>query len=99
MIICRLVDCEEDWGLFPFVDKDTVDPVVFDKLMDARRAMCADCKSFESSYDVSWSADGKNHCKKTVSEDGLEISVSIPIWDGENQRDSWIHAKWKVVSL
>ena len=102
MIICRLVDCEEDFGLFPLLKdmkKGDGDIAVFDRIADARKAMWADCKSFEEPYDVVWSADKKNHCKKTIRDDGREISISVPIYDGENERESWIHAKWKIVEL
>lgn len=69
----------------------------FSRIADARKAMKADYESFGESYDAEWSADGKDHCKRKVSKD--EISIDVPIWDGENERESWIHARWKIVKL
>lgn len=100
MVICRLVDCEEDFGLFPLL-KDTKeedgDIEVFDTVTEARKAMKKDYEYFAESYDAEQSVDGKDHCKRNVGKDTIEIKV--PVWDGENDRDSWIVAKWAIVGL
>ena len=93
-VLCRLVDCEDDFGLFLY-EGDR--PMTFDTSGAARVAMKRDYRMFAESYDAKWSVDGKDHCKKIVRPD--EILIDVPIWDGENQRESWIHARWKIVSL
>ena len=95
-VICRLVDCEEDWGLFTLND-DSDKPLVFSRIADARRVMKDNYKSFSESYDAEWSCDGKDHCKRNVRKD--EISIDVPIYDAENEKDSWIVARWSVVGL
>ena len=100
MVICRLVDCENDFGLFPLCsdERGSRDEVrVFDTVTEARKAMKADYETFSESYDADMSVDGKDHCKRKVGKDTIEIKV--PVWDGENERDSWIVAKWAVVGL
>jgi len=102
-ILCRLVDCEEDWGLFlrgsdsKPQDGPYGDPVTFDSLREARVFMKADYALFAESYDAEWSANGRDPCRRKESKD--EISIDVPIWDGENGRESWIHARWKIVKL
>ena len=95
-VMCRLVDCEEDWGLF-ILNDDFSKPLTFSRIADARKAMKADYKSFSESYDAEWSCDGKDHCRRNVGKD--EISIDVPIRDAENEKDSWIRARWKIVGL
>ena len=101
-VLCRLVDCEDDWGVF-LLGKDGIffdmhdDAETFDTEGAARAEMKKDYKYFALSYDAHWSVDGKDHCKRTVSKN--EISIDVPIWDVENKKDSWIRAKWKIVSI
>lgn len=101
-VLCRLVDCEDDWGVFLLGKSCTgLGMYDFEETFDtkgaARAAMKKDYKNFAEPYDAHWSADGKDHCKRTVLPD--EISIDVPIWDAENQKDSWIRARWKVVEI
>ena len=100
-VLCRLIDCEDDWGVFRLrnggIDSDEYGDGTFDTAGSARAAMRKDYKNFALSYDAHWSVDGKDHCKRTVLPN--EISIDVPIWDGENQKDSWIRARWKIVSI
>lgn len=89
-VLSRLVDCEEDWGLF-VTYKD------FATIKEARSSMKKDYRRFCESYDDEWTCDGKDRCRRVVKKD--EISIDIPIWDGENAKDSWIRARWKIVAL
>ena len=96
-VMCRLVDCEEDWGIFLLCGEQDNEPLTFDTLPAARKAMKEDYKFFAESYDAEWTSDGKDHCKRNVGKD--EISIDVPIYDAENEKESWIHAKWKIVEL
>lgn len=93
-VLCRMVDCEEDWGLFLLGDDD---PKVFDTKGAARKAMKRDYIALAESYDASLSRDGKDPCRRIVSPD--EISLYIPIYDVKNDMESWLMLKWKVVEL
>lgn len=93
-VLCRMIDCEDDWGLFLLGDDN---PEVFDTRGAARKAMRRDYRSVSESYDASWSANGKDPCVRNVLPD--EISLDVPIYDAENDRESLIRLRWKVVSL
>ena len=93
-VLCRMIDCGEDWGLFLLGDDD---PKVFDTRGAARKAMKRDYIDTAESYDASWSRGGKDPCKRTVLPD--EISLDVPIYDVENDRESWLGLRWKVVEL
>ena len=100
MVICRLVNCEVEFGLFPLLKdmkEEDRDIAVFDTVTEARKAMKKDYEDFAETYDAEQSVDGKDHCKRKIGKDIIEIKV--PIWDGENDRDSWSVAKWAVVGL
>lgn len=96
MVLCRLVDGEEDFGLFPLCG-DNDKPMEFSRVADARKAMKKDYERFAEDYDAAWTIDGTDHCKRSVGANA--ITIDVPVWDGENGRDSWIRAKWKIVSL
>lgn len=99
-ILCRLVDCEEDFGLFMFRgDGKYAKELSFGRMSDAKKAMWEDVRKFSESYGAEWTVDGKDHCRRTIKDGGKFVSIDVPIWDGENQRDSWIHARWKIVKL
>jgi len=93
-VLCRMIDCEDDWGLFLLGATHTD---VFDTRGAARKAMKRDYIGTAESYDASWSRDGKDPCKRTVLPD--EISLDVPIYDAENDRESWLRLRWKVVEL
>ena len=93
-VLCHMIDCEEDWGLFLLGDDD---PKVFDTKGAARKAMKRDYIYAADSYDASWSKDGKDPCRRTVLPD--EMSLDVPIYDAENGRESWLRLRWKVVGL
>lgn len=98
MVICRLVDCENDFGIFPLCDDSTEPkPREFDRVSDARKAMRRDYVNLMDALDVDWSEKSKKHCKRFVEKNF--ISIDVPIWDGENQKDSWVRARWTIVSL
>lgn len=90
-VLCRMVDCEEDWGLF------LLDKKVFDTKGAARKAMKRDYIDLAESYDASFSRDGKDPCRRIVSPD--EISLDVPIYDVKNDMESWLRLRWKVVEL
>ena len=100
-VLCRLIDCEDDWEVFLLgnggIGLDVCGKETFDTVGAARAAMKRDYNTFATSYDAHWSVDGKDHCRRAVSKD--EISIDVPIWDAENQKDSWIRARWKIVSI
>lgn len=100
-VLCRLIDCEDDWGLFLLSDDGFLigdaSPKVFDTRAEARRAMRRNYRESAESYDAEWSVDGKDHCVRKVLPD--EIALDVPIWDGENERDSWIRMRWEIVKL
>jgi hypothetical protein len=89
-----MIDCEEDWGLFLLGDDN---PKVFGTKDAARKAMKSNYIDTAESYGASWSRDGKDPCKRTVLPD--EISLDVPIYDAENDRESWLRLRWKVVCL
>ena len=96
VVLCRMIDCEDDWGLFLLSD-DNDTPDVFDTRGAARKAMRRDYRSMSEYYDASWSAIGKDPCVRNVLPD--EISLDVPIYDAENDIESWIRLRWKVVDL
>lgn len=93
-VLCRMIDCEDDWGLFLLGD---VDPMVFGTKGAARKAMKRDYIDVAESYDASWCKDGKDPCKRTVLPN--EISLDVPIYDAENDIESWLRLRWKIVEL
>lgn len=96
-VLCRLVDCEDDWGLWLMGRNDSEGHVEFESVAEARKAMKTDYEGMSESYGADWTVDGKDHCVRKVGRD--EISLDVPIWDGENDRESWIRARWKVVKI
>ena len=95
-VLCRMIDCEDDWSLFLLGDF-WENPEVFDTRGAARKAMKRDYIDTAESYDALWSRDGKDPCRRTVLPD--EISLDVPIYDAENDRESWLRLRWKVVGL
>lgn len=93
-VLCRMIDCEDDWGLFLLGDDN---PKVFDTRGAARKAMRLDYRSVSESYDALWSRHRKDLCIRIVRPD--EISLDVPIHDAENDIESWIRLRWKVVEL
>lgn len=93
-VLCRMIDGDDDWGLFLLGD---VDPLVFGTKGAARKAMKRDYIDVAASYDWSWSRDRKDPCRRIVRTD--KISLDIPIYDAENDIDSWLRIRWEVVSL
>lgn len=93
-VLTRLVDCEDDWGIALLAESPLKD---FSTIKEARSAMKKDYRRFCESYDAEWTCDGKDHCRRMVNKD--EISIDVPIWDGENEKDSWIRVRWKIVAL
>ena len=93
-VLCRMIDCKDDWGLFLLGDTH-VD--VFDTRFEARNAMKRDYFGTSESYDALWSRYGKNPCKRAVLQD--DISLDVPIYDAENDRESSLRIRWKVVEL
>ena len=93
-VLCRMIDCDDDWGLFLLGDDSTE---VFDTRFEARKAMRRGYRSVSESYDASWSANGKDPCERTVLPD--EISLDVPIYDAENNMEPWVGLGWKVVEL
>jgi hypothetical protein len=93
-VLCRMIDCDDDWGLFLLGD---CDPMVFDSKGAARQAMKRDYADVAESYDASWSRDKKDLCRRTVRPD--EISLDVPIYDADNDIESWLRLRWRVVSL
>lgn len=100
VVLCRIVDWEDD-DVFLLgnggIDFNAYDKETFDTAGAARAAMKKDYNAFAATYDAHWSVDGKDHRKRTVLPN--EISIDVPIWDAENQKDSWIRAMWKIVSI
>lgn len=93
-VLCRLIDCEDDWGLFLLGDDD---PKVFDTRGAARKAMKRDYIDTAESYDASCSRDGKDPCRRIVRSD--EISLDVPIYDAANEMESLDRFRWKVIEL
>ena len=93
-VLCRMIDCKEDWGLFLLGDDN---PMVFDTKSAARKAMKRDYMRTAESYGASWRSGCKDPCKRTVLQD--EISLDVPIYDAENDIESWIRLRWKIVDL
>ena len=96
-VIRHLVDCEEDWGVTPLCGEQDNEPLSFDTPSAARKAMKEEYEEFNVTCDAVYSGDGKDHCKRNVGKD--EISIDVPMYDAENDRDSWIRVRWKVVGL
>lgn len=96
-VLCRLVDCQEDWGLSLLTPYDSTSPKTFNTKALARTEMKKDYGRLCESYSAEWSANEKDPCFRKVEKD--EIYLRIPIWDGEKGEESYIHAKWKIVEL
>lgn len=65
---------------------------------EARAVMKADYGIMLAEYPFDWMTKaGKRRRKHRIRRSSAEFSV--PIWDGERQRDSWLKCKWKIVKI
>ena len=91
-VLCHRIDCEDE-DTFLLENAEACKTVT-----EARKAMRDDFKYMREEWSPEWSADGKTDPCFTRKEKD-EIWFDIPVWDGENEKDSWIHCHWKVVKV
>lgn len=64
----------------------------------ARAAMKADYRIMLDEYPRDWMrAAGTKRRRHVLRKSSAEFSV--PVWDGERKRESWLKCKWKVVRI
>lgn len=91
-VLCHRIDCEDE-DTFVLEGAECCKTI-----SEARKLMKADFNYMREVYSPEWSADGKiDPCTTRKEKD--EIWFDVPIWDGENEKDSWIHCHWKVVKF
>ena len=91
-VLCHIIDCEDE-NTFVLEGAERCK-----NISEARRLMREDFNDMRMAYSPCWSADGKTDPCTTMKEKD-EIRFDVPIWDGENEKDSWIHCHWKVVAF
>lgn len=91
-VVCHCVDCEDE-TTFLLSGAECCKTIT-----EARKLMKEDFGLMREEYSPVWSADGKTDpC--TLKKDKDEIWFDVPIWDGENEKDSWIRCHWKIVKI
>lgn len=65
---------------------------------EARAAMKADYRTMLEEYPADWmSALGVKKRRRVLRRSSAEFSV--PIWDGERRRESFLKCRWRIVRI
>ena len=95
-IAFHLVDCEDDWGMH-LVEDTEGKAVTFNTLTEARRRLKKERDQYCDDYDISWSADGKDHVRKEIGRDSF--SFVVPVYDVENDCESALRVSAKIIKV